>query len=248
MEDESGSDRKRKGVDVATKTPAAKRLNLDDTGKAPEVSPDEAPCKQFARTHQWEVDQNVWVKLFNTNDWVAGKVSSITGPVMINDKLYDYSIAVVCQDAENKWVAASTWHEQPYNIPKGLVDKYMRGQQWYESLPESERKQFRLMQLNMSRKPSVQHESDDMEIVDDGEEPTPSLDALLLGQWGREKNLTLKEQLLHLKNLPEVKETVARATGKEDPNLTIPILLSYMVGQFSGVELSDICDSRDDSK
>jgi len=95
----------------------------------------------------------------------------------------------------------------------------------------------------MSKKPVHQESLESDEWTDDA-----LLDGILLGDYGREYHLSLKEQLLHLRNLKEVSDTIKLATGREDPELSVMNLLAYLTGQAAGMELNEQSATREESK
>ena len=252
MEPPTFCNHKRNGDTVATETPAPKRLNVSGDGNTTaEVSPDEPPSRQIPRTHQWEVGQLVLARMYCPNgpiEWKNGKVTSTIDNIIIEGEEYDYAIGISVEGDDGKWTPACTWHKDPHPVPKGKIGDYLRKRDGLlDSLPDKQKLQARLMRSNMSKTGlpnGNKHEetpaADDIEI--------PTLDSILLGDHGRKYHLSIKEQVLHLKKLPEVVGTIAMATNQEDPDLSVVNLLAYLVGQFSGLEISQLGSSRDESK
>jgi hypothetical protein len=260
---DSTSDRKRKSNDASVETPAPKRFVEN---KPSEVSPEEAQQKRPSQSHTWEVDETVRVKL-RDKSWVVGRVTAIIdGPVTYDEKSYDYAIEVQYQDAEGLWVKPSTWHENPYAIPKGVTKTHIRKyNELVEGLPETQKDQYKAIKAMKTPKrkrksktesddemdANIKKENDDDTENDDGmdiDEAESVLDTILLGNCiGDDGGMSLRGILASLKRMPEVKQIISLATGKDTPELSVLHLLAYMLGTLSGCEFQRLSSSRDES-
>lgn len=249
MEGVVAPDRKRKSHDTPAVTPNPKRPLKNTTNEDNAA----AGKKKVPRkgTYKWVVGQKVKVRQFD-NKWVEGTIEFISGPVTLAGVHCQYSIGVHVRNCDGNETLVPTWHEEALAIPhaNGLIAKHLREyKENVESIPEGDKLYFNATKALLGkRRSSSGGRKEDMDLE---QIPLSSFfDDALLGQSDDPEceRLSLKQIMAQLKNSMDAKETIAAATGRKDPELTVPLLMSFYLGKLSGCELQRLSSSRDDRK